>query len=184
MFASIFFVLWFFTPAGFANLAAFISGKIKVLKKLNYPVDCYIKFHGKRVLGSHKTIRGFIVAIVVGVVICYIQTVLYHTFSGIRALVWLNYDMVNPVIFGALLGFGALTGDAVKSFFKRQAGIQPGMSWFPFDQVDYIIGGVILSLFYIHLSIVDYVVLFIVWFLVHPLMTFLGYFFKLRRRPL
>ena len=48
-------------------------------------------------------------------------------------------------LLGALLGFGAMTGDAVKSFFKRQRGIPPGKSWFPFDQLDFVVGGLLFA---------------------------------------
>ena len=181
---SIVFSLWFFAPAGFANLAAFVAGKIPLLKKFNYPADCYLKFRGKRILGSHKTVRGFLAAVLIGIVVCSIEVWLYHTSEGIRRAVPVSYAMVNPVILGSLLGFGALFGDAVKSFFKRQASIKPGRSWFPFDQIDYIIGGVVFSLLYMQLPGVDYAFLFIVWFLMHPLTTFVGYLFKLRRKPI
>jgi len=184
MFESIFFSLWFFAPSGLANLAAFLAGKIGILKKFNYPVDCHKKFKGKRILGNHKTFRGFAAAIVIGILICAIQVWFYETFSGIRQLVPLDYSSLDPVFLGALLGFGALFGDAVKSFFKRQNNVLPGESWFPFDQVDYIVGGVAFSLLYIQLPFADYIILFIVWFLMHPLMTFIGYLFKLRKKPL
>lgn len=180
----IFFSLWFFAPAGFANLAAFLSGKISFLNKYNYPVDCYQKFHGKRILGNHKTVRGFIAAIITGIFICSLEVYLYNSFYSIRQLVYLNYSFINPVILGALLGFGALFGDAAKSFFKRQVDITPGTSWFPFDQIDYIIGGVLWSLLYIRLSFPDYLILFIVWLIMHPLSTVTGYLFKLRHRPI
>jgi CDP-2,3-bis-(O-geranylgeranyl)-sn-glycerol synthase len=184
MFTAIFFSLWFFAPAGFANLAAFGAGKIRFLKKYKYPVDGYAKFRGKRVLGAHKTIRGFIAAVLLGIFVCSFQVFLYNSFSGIRSLVFLNYSDVNPFLLGTLLGFGALFGDAAKSFFKRQKNILPGRSWFPFDQIDYIIGGVVFSLMYVRLPVGEYIILFIVWFLIHPLTTFVGYLFKLRRKPL
>lgn len=184
MLEMIFFTLWFFAPAGCANLAAFLSGKIRFLKKFNYPADFYLKFSGKRILGDHKTVRGFISAIIMGIVICMLEVYLYNTFFSIRQLVYLDYSTVNSVLLGALLGFGALFGDALKSFFKRQTGISPGTSWFPFDQIDYIVGGVAWSLLYIRLSFPDYLILFVVWFLMHPLSTFIGYLFKLRRRPI
>ena len=184
MFGSIFFSLWFFAPAGFANLAAFLSGKIKFLKKFNYPVDCYKKFLGKRLLGSHKTVRGFIAAIVVGIIACALEVFVYNSFSSIRQVIPLDYATINPVILGILLGFGALAGDGVKSFFKRRQGIQPGRSWFPFDQIDYILGGIAFSFLYIQLSLGWYIILFIVWFLMHPLTTFIGYLFRLRHQPL
>jgi CDP-2,3-bis-(O-geranylgeranyl)-sn-glycerol synthase len=184
MFESIFFSLWFFAPAGFANLAAFLAGKFRILKKFNYPVDCYKKIRGKRVLGNHKTFRGFVAAIVIGILFCTIQVWLYEHFSFIRQLVSLNYTEVNPIILGSLLGFGALFGDSIKSFFKRLKNISPGESWFPFDQIDYIVGGVAFSLLYIRLPFANYIILFIVWFLIHPLITFIGYLFRLRRQPI
>src|SRR5580698_2044703 len=130
MFSAIFFSLWFFAPAGAANLAAFSSGKLKALRKYNFPVDCYLKFRGKRLLGNHKTVRGFIVAILVGIIACALEVWIYSSSFVIREVMPIDYYTVNPVILGALLGFGALLGDSIKSFFKRQKGVQPGRSWF------------------------------------------------------
>lgn len=184
MFSAIFFSLWFFAPAGFANLAAFASGKIRFLKKYNFPVDCYLKVRGKRILGSHKTVRGFVAALIAGSISCVIEVWFYQNFFSIRELVPIDYYVINPIVLGALLGGGALFGDSVKSFFKRQKGVQPGRSWFPFDQIDYILGGVVFSLFYIQLPIYYYLILFIVWFLIHPLTTVIGYFLRLRHKPI
>jgi CDP-2,3-bis-(O-geranylgeranyl)-sn-glycerol synthase len=184
MYESIFFSLWFFAPAGLANLAAFAAGKIKALKKFNYPVDCHKKFRGKRILGNHKTFRGFAAAVLIGIIFCSFQVFVYNSWVDLHAVIPLNYAAINPVILGALLGFGALAGDSIKSFFKRLKDVPPGESWFPFDQIDYIVGGVAFSLFYIRLPLFEYIILFIVWFLIHPLTTIIGYFFKLRRKPL
>jgi CDP-2,3-bis-(O-geranylgeranyl)-sn-glycerol synthase len=184
MFHSIFFSLWFFAPAGIANLAAFAAGKMKILQKFNYPVDCYKKFHGKRILGNHKTFRGFVAAIISGILFCLLEVWLYNNVPVIRQVVSLNYSFINPLILGALLGFGALFGDTIKSLFKRLINIPPGESWFPFDQTDYILGGITFSLLYIRFSPGDYLVLFIVWFLVHPLTNFVGYLLRLRKQPL
>jgi CDP-2,3-bis-(O-geranylgeranyl)-sn-glycerol synthase len=184
MISSIFFSLFFFAPAGFANLAAFASGKIPFLKKYHFPADCYIKIRGKRLLGSHKTVRGFVAAILVGILACYLEILWYGGSFWVREHVPVDYYTIDPITLGGLLGFGALSGDAVKSFFKRLKDIPPGQSWFPFDQIDYIIGGVIFSLFAIQLPVLDYLLVFIVWFLLHPLMTFLGYLLKLRKKPL
>jgi CDP-2,3-bis-(O-geranylgeranyl)-sn-glycerol synthase len=184
MFESIFFSLWFFAPAGFANLAAFASGKIGFLKKFSYPVDFNAKIGGKRILGDHKTVRGFLVAIVFGILSCYIEIFFYSNFFSIREIIPVDYYIVNPIILGGLLGFGALVGDSVKSFFKRRVNVEPGKSWFPFDQFDYIIGGILFSLLYIQLSFGEYVILFIVWFLLHPITTSIGFIFKLRHKPI
>lgn len=184
MIESIFFSLWFFAPAGFANLAAFVAGKIPSLKRFNFPVDCYIKIGGKRLLGDHKTVRGFVAAILFGIIACAIEIFFYSNFFSLREIIPIDYYTINPFILGTLLGGGALVGDLIKSFFKRRIDIEPGKSWFPFDQIDYIIGGIAFSLFYIQLSFGEYVILFIIWFLIHPLITSLGYIFKLRHEPL
>jgi CDP-2,3-bis-(O-geranylgeranyl)-sn-glycerol synthase len=184
MINELIFVWWFFMPSGVANIAAFFSGKIPYFKKFSYPADFYIKFRGKRLLGEHKTIRGFIFGVISAIAIVYLQIYLYNSFGFIRDIVPLDYNLVNPYIFGFLSGFGALFGDSVKSFFKRQIGVAPGKSWVPFDQIDYIIGGILFTSFYTRLSAEQYVALFVVWFLLHPLTTLLGYILRLKESPL
>jgi len=181
---ELFFVLWFFAPAGLANLAAFFSSKIPYLKKLNYPIDFRVTIRKKRILGNHKTIRGFIVGIVFAILGVYFQIYVYENVPFIRSILPLNYSAIDPIIFGFLSGFGALAGDAVKSFFKRQIGFVPGESWFPFDQIDYIVGGLICTWFYIPLTFIQYIILFVVWFLTHVFFTHAGFILKLRRKPL
>ena len=43
------------------------------------------------------------------------------------------------------MGFGALTGDLAKSFFKRRIGIKPGAKFIPFDQMDFVLGAFIFT---------------------------------------
>jgi CDP-2,3-bis-(O-geranylgeranyl)-sn-glycerol synthase len=40
-----------------------------------------------------------------------------------------------------------MLGDIVESFFKRRIGLSRGEKWLGFDQIDFIIGGLLLSLF-------------------------------------
>lgn len=181
---ELFFAFWFFAPAGLANVFAFASGKIKLLKPYNYPVDFGFRFRGKRILGSHKTIRGFVCGTVLAIIGAYLQIFFYNTIAWQREVLPINYNDVNPLLLGFLLGFGALLGDAVKSFFKRQRGVQPGRSWVPFDQIDYIIGGIALSYLYIQLEWYQYLLIAVMWVMIHPATTFLGYLLKLKRKPL
>ena len=181
---DIFFSFWFFAPAGLANVCAFASGKIRFLRPFNYPVDFGLHLRGKRILGSHKTLRGFVVGIIAAIIGVYLQVFFYNIFPWQQRIFPISYDAINPVLFGFLLGFGALAGDSIKSFFKRQMGIQPGRSWFPYDQIDYILGGIFFTWFYIPLAWYEYIIIFFVWFLIHPLITFLGYLLKLRRKPI
>ena len=60
------------------------------------------------------------------------------------------YNLYNPIVFGALLGFGVMLGDSVKSFFKRRLDIKPSQPFIPFDQTDSVIGAIVLmSILYI-----------------------------------
>jgi CDP-2,3-bis-(O-geranylgeranyl)-sn-glycerol synthase len=181
---EIFFAFWFFAPAGLANVFAYASGKIRILKPFNQPVDFGLKVRGKRILGSHKTIRGFAVGTFLAIVGVYLQVYFYNIMPWQREILPINYNAINPILLGFLLGFGALLGDAVKSFFKRQWGVQPGQSWVPFDQVDYILGGCVLSFFYFPLEWYQYILIGIMWVVIHPAATFLGYLVKLNRKPL
>lgn len=184
MIKDLLFVFWFFLPAGLANIAAFFSGKIPFLKRFSYPVDFNATFRGKRILGSNKTIRGFTFAILAGILTVYLQILLFKNLNFLNTFITLNYEQINPIILGSLAGFGALFGDSVKSFFKRQLGIMPGRSWFPFDQIDYIVGGILLTSLYVQLSLSEYIVLFSIWFFLHLLINFIGYILKLKDSPL
>jgi CDP-2,3-bis-(O-geranylgeranyl)-sn-glycerol synthase len=46
-------------------------------------------------------------------------------------------------LFGAVVGLFALVGDAVKSYFKRRLGKEGGAPWVPFDQLDFVVFGLL-----------------------------------------
>jgi hypothetical protein len=54
----------------------------------------------------------------------------------------------------------------------------------PFDQLDYIIGSVAVSLPFVILSPVQYLWIFLVWFLAHLLASFVGYKLGLKKDPI
>ncbi len=136
------FVFWFFLPAGMANMAPIFAAKLPWLRTFTYPLDGYATFRGRRIFGSHKTLRGLFSGILVGVLTVYLQIAIYMHVPFVRNFVLIDYTTIHPILFGMLSSVGALGGDAIKSFFKRQLNITPGKSWFPFDQIDYVIGGV------------------------------------------
>ena len=176
--------LWFFLPAGLANVAPVFAAKLPFLRTFSFPLDFYATFRGKRILGDHKTIRGLLSGILLGILTVYLQIYLYEQVSLVRSFVTINYTSINPIVFGFLSAVGALGGDALKSFFKRQLGKPPGKSWFPFDQIDYVIGGIIVTSLYIRLTLPQYLILFVLWSFIHPVATFIGYLLKLRDRPM
>ncbi|MFH1510196.1 MAG: CDP-archaeol synthase [Candidatus Woesearchaeota archaeon] len=127
--------LYFMLPAYIANMAPVFFRKVPVL---NYPVDFNKALGGKPILGKNKTFRGFVFGTMFAVLTCFVQYLVnseYLTPSGVDYSYWL--------LLGFLLGFGALFGDAVKSFFKRRVGIPPGKPFIPFDQLDYSLGALL-----------------------------------------
>ena len=145
---KILFALWFFLPGGLANGSAVFGTKLPLIKKLSQPMDFGKSWRGQRIFGPNKTLRGLIMGILVGTVVIVIQKIAYAHIGWIREISSpVDYSQNAIWWLGGLMGAGALLGDAVESFFKRQVGIAAGRSWVPFDQVDYIIGGCLLSLF-------------------------------------
>lgn len=142
-------------------------------------------YRGKRVFGSHKTFRGLAVGIIAGVLTAGAQMLLFDSYGWAREVSQaVDYSNVSILLMGAAMGAGALIGDAVKSFFKRQIGIQPGKSWVPFDQTDFIFGALLFSVPFVSLDIATYLVIFITAALLHPVINLLGWVLHMKDKPL
>lgn len=185
MLRDLLFVLWVFLPAGVANMAPIFAAHLGPLKRFDAPVDFGAKLRGHRVFGAHKTWRGFAAGIVSAIAVLALQQYLVAQFGWAN---WLanNFDYAGlPILLvGTLFALGALGGDAIKSFFKRQVGIRPGGTWIPFDQIDYIVGGALAVLPFIRLSLQQYVLLLAVWTLIVLMSTYLGWLLKLKDQPI
>lgn len=174
-------VIWLFLPAGIANMMATIS--IFIFPKWNYPIDCKKEFRGKRVFGNNKTWRGLIIGTLSAGLIFLLQRFLFSFYSHVQDISLMNYQNTSWLL-GCLMGFGALFGDAVKSFFKRQADIPPGKSWFPFDQVDWVIGAILVIFIFVKLSLSIIVVALILGLIIHLITKIIGYIFKINKSPI
>ncbi len=136
-------IAWFLLPAYISNMTPPLIGNL-IGTKWNWPADFGLTLKGKRILGSHKTIRGFVGGTALAILAGYLQTG-WSSSQLITNIALIDYSAVNGALLGGLLGFGALLGDSVKSFFKRRVGIKPGGRWIPFDQIDFVIGSFLLS---------------------------------------
>jgi CDP-2,3-bis-(O-geranylgeranyl)-sn-glycerol synthase len=169
MFIIIVQAFWLLLPAGFANMAPVLFKRIDFL---NYPVDFNKKLFGKPILGANKTFRGFFFGTIIGIIVVYLESLFaLDNFVGYS----------NIILIGFLLGFGALFGDLVKSFFKRQMNIQPGKSFIPFDQIDWVVGSLVFISFY---SIVSWQIILtsiLLFGLLHPIINLVGYWMKLKK---
>jgi CDP-2,3-bis-(O-geranylgeranyl)-sn-glycerol synthase len=179
------YVIWIFLPAGLANMAPIFAAHWHILPGLNKPLDFGKTFRNKRLLGDHKTIRGFVVGWFSAVTLVLIQAVLYENINFFQYnSQFVNYHNLSLLAWGTALSLGALGGDAIKSFFKRQINIDPGKSWVPFDQIDYVIGTLIASRLVLSLPLRFYILATIIGLIAHPISTFIGWFLKLKNDPI
>lgn len=167
-------VIIFFLPAGVANATPVVANRIPIIKHWKTPMDFGLKLGGKRLLGNNKTWRGVLTG---------------STIAGITALLvsqWAHYDISGLATFGLgfLMGFGALFGDAVESAIKRQRGIPAGHSWFPFDQIDYILGGLLFLAPVTTMTLGTMAFILIVYFGLHLITAYLAYLLGLKERPI
>lgn len=184
MLNNILLAFWFFLPAGIANATPVFAKRIPFLNKLDYPIDFYKSINGIRIFGDHKTFRGLITGVIMAILTAGIQLSIFNNSPELRENLGFDFSSVSFILYGILAGLGALLGDAIKSFFKRRVNIKPGSSWFPFDQIDYIIGGIVFLIPIIRLSFIQYVLTFIVWFGLHLASTYIGYLLKLKDKPI
>lgn len=174
------FALWFLFPAGLATLFPVLAAHAPVMKHWNAPMDVGKHYRGRRIFGDHKTWRGFFVGGLLGCVGFWAQTAVYMHNPGVREFCFIDYGATSALWIGVLLSFGAMIGDAGGSFFKRQFNVQSGANWFPWDQIDFIVGALLLSVLVVRLSIVQYLTIVLVWTIVHLIFGALGYLTKLK----
>ena len=134
--------LWLILPAGFANSAPVLIRPY--WKSLAFPLDGNKTLNKKPILGKNKTFRGLISAILMGIFIAFIQSLLYN-FETFRSISIINYQ-ANWLPLGFLLGFGMILGDAVGSFIKRRVNIKSGKPFPILDQLDGFAGALLLVL--------------------------------------
>ena len=136
-------------PAYCANMAAPFA---KFWPGWNRPIS-------RRWLGDHKTVVGFLLGVGAAVLTSYVQARVPWWPRGLDPSGWFAL--------GCAQGAGAMTGDAVKSFFKRRIGIAPGRPWVPADQLDFIAGAMLAAWPWLHLQPLDVVAILGFTFVAH-----------------
>lgn len=155
----------FMAPAYCANMAAPF---VRYWTGWNRPIN-------ETLFGSHKTVVGFLAGMLAAVV-------------ATAALRWI--DAPSPLLdgdhwlgLGLCFGFGAMGGDALKSYFKRRAGIPPGASWVPFDQLDFAIGALLMTAWSADLRAVDILAILVLTFIGHVAVNRLAFHAGIKDAP-
>jgi CDP-2,3-bis-(O-geranylgeranyl)-sn-glycerol synthase len=167
---------WIMLPAYIPNPAAVVGGG-------GIPIDLGRRFSdGRRILGDGKTYRGFIVGTVAGVATGVVQIAIQQGFPSLPVPTHTFFSIF-------LLAVGALTGDAVKSFFKRRAGKEQGTKWPIADQYDLVAGALLflavfdLPWFLAEITPLRIVIILILTPILHRLVNIVGYAAHLKDVP-
>ncbi|NIU81708.1 CDP-2,3-bis-(O-geranylgeranyl)-sn-glycerol synthase [Candidatus Bathyarchaeota archaeon] len=127
--------LIFIFPAYWANGMPVIFGGGR-------PIDGNRRFwDGRPVFGSHKTLRGFFAGIAIGTLVGAIECILFRTYSSALSRITFSPGLM----LGFVLSCGALMGDLTDSFIKRRLDISPGSPLPVIDQLDFVIGALLLG---------------------------------------
>ena len=166
----VFEAVWFILPAYLANMAPVVTQKL--WGRHRYPIDFHMVFIDKvRLLGEGKSWNGLFTGTLAGGLVGAAQ----------------GLTIANPLAglkLGLVLGFGALFGDTIKSFFKRRIGKVRGASWFPFDQIDFILGAFLFYwLFFRQFNLTYFIILLILTPALHLATNWVGFKLKLKSEP-
>lgn len=127
---------YLFAPAYIANSTPILLLLIPAIRRHNRPI-----WESK--LGHHKTWAGLIGGTIAAILTSIVQFGVRDS-SLVSDIALLYSTLPHSILVGFLLGFGALGGDAAKSFFKRRLGIHPGEPLPVIDGIDYVLGSLIL----------------------------------------
>lgn len=160
--------LYFFLPAYFANMAPQL---LRWIPFGNKPIN-------EKLFGKNKTWRGLLLATVVGGLVFWFQKLQY--LNGFTKWAVIDYADFSLAL-GFLMGAGAILGDLVKSYYKRKAKIKPGQPWPLWDQLDFVLGGLLFSFFiYVPPAEVALIIVFLSPAL-HVVVNYLGYLLKINK---
>ncbi|SHG50589.1 CDP-2,3-bis-(O-geranylgeranyl)-sn-glycerol synthase [Halobaculum gomorrense] len=127
--------LWVMLPAYVPNNAAVLAGG-------GAPIDGGRTWDGRRILGDGKTWRGTAVGTIAGVALA----VALNAVAGpVGAGAGVDLPSFPPL--AALgLALGAMLGDIGASFIKRRSGRERGAAFPGLDQLDFVVGALLLAL--------------------------------------
>lgn len=185
MIEEVLFALWFFLPAGVANMLPVPIAKLPGLSKLDAPMDLGIMYRGERLLGANKTWRGLAAGIAGAIITLWVQqhAVGSYGWFAVQASV-IDYIALPVVALGIVFALGALGGDAAKSFFKRRRNREPGQAWLPYDLIDHIVGAAILTMPFVLFDWWIYPVVIGIWLVANVAISYIGYVLHIKERPL
>jgi CDP-2,3-bis-(O-geranylgeranyl)-sn-glycerol synthase len=126
----------------------------------------------RRWLGDHKTVIGFCAGLAVALAVTFAQSKVSWRGGLLPYARW-------PLL-GLAFGIGSMAGDSFKSFLKRLRGISPGRPWIPMDQLDFVVGSLLLIFPFAMLTWPDIAIILLVSFVGDIMVNHLSYALGIR----
>ncbi len=169
---------WIIIPAYAANGLAPLA---KFTQK--HPLDGGRKLKdGRPIFGNGKSWEGSIIGIAMAVLISSLMGLAFYLLPWDLSPIPLDVAAMGPVL-GFMLGLGAISGDVVKSFFKRRLGFERGRSVPIVDQLDFILGALLLASLVVPIKISWVILLAIVTPLFHLSANYMAYLLGVKKEP-
>lgn len=144
--------VYFMLPAYIANLSGLAFGG-------GTPVDGGRECKdGRRLIGNGVTWKGLQNGTIIGTLVGAVLGIIGTFYGDLSVLTGEIIDLhvygslIGGLILGFLMAFGALLGDAVGSFLKRRIGLERGAPAPFMDQLDFVVGALVLSLLVVRIS--------------------------------
>jgi len=150
----------------------------KIFNNLAFPLDFNKKINNRPVFGKHKTFRGLVFGVIFAIIITFIQFVFYDNNILVDIAI---IDYSNWLLIGLLMGSGAIFGDLIESFVKRRINYKSGKPFVPFDQLDFVVGGLIFISPLVVLSLNKVIVILILSFILHIIVNHVAYYTGIRK---
>lgn len=146
--------IYLMIPAYLANGSALVFGG-------GTPMDFgHNAWDGRRLIGDGVTWRGTIGAglfgMLIGGLLGYLSTIGFCSFYFnllTSNLTGFSNPIIQGLIVGFLLGFGALIGDAIGSFIKRRLNFERGKAVPLLDQLDFVVVALIFVSFVVDINL-------------------------------
>lgn len=152
-------------------IPTYVANSTPVLLGGGTPIDRGRKFvDGRPILGTNKTMKGFTYGFLLGSMAALAEAVLFR-----------NYLLM---LAGIVASLGALLGDLFGAFLKRRLDIPPGHPLPVVDQLDFILGALLLTSPVLNVTLGAVLILVIATIPIHLFSNAVAYMLRLKRRLL
>jgi CDP-2,3-bis-(O-geranylgeranyl)-sn-glycerol synthase len=155
--------------AVYVAIPTYVANSTPVLLGGGAPIDRGREFvDGRRIFGTNKTVKGFVYGLLLGSVAAVAEAILFRN------------DLL--VLVGVLASLGALLGDLFGAFVKRRLDIPPGHPLPVVDQLDFILGALVLASPLLNVTLGAILILVIATVPIHLFSNAVAYVLRLKKR--